>query len=83
MSEEKHLFYGHEIIRDREQNYVNQLLAQFKGRKVTEELQKEIWNLLQQEKYKGALTIPFKMAMRRDPSGIHPDYIEVILDTKV
>ncbi len=83
MGEKKHLFYGKEILRDRQQDYINDLLEKFKGREVNDELTKEIWDLLQEEKNAGRVTIPFKIARRHDPSGHQQDYIEVILDTKV
>lgn len=84
MSEEhKHFFYGKPVLADREQAYIQELLKKYKGMPVTEELKKKIWEELQQEKHVGRVTIPFKIAMRRDPSGKYPDTIEVILDTKV
>lgn len=79
----EHPFYGYEIIRRSQQEYINNLLKKYRGEPVTEELKKKIWDELQMEKYYGRVTIPFKLAMRRDSYGKFPDYIEVILDTKV
>lgn len=81
--EQAHPFYGYEIIRRQEQEYIQNLLKKYKGEAVTEELKKKIWDELQMEKYLGKVTIPFKVVMRRDSMGKFPDYIEVILDTKV
>lgn len=78
-----HPFYGYPIYRHSEQNYIKQLLKKYKGEKVNEELKKKIWDELQMEKYLGRIKIPFKIAVRCDPTGKIPDYIEVILDTKV
>lgn len=83
MSEDNHPFYGEPILRDRQQQYIDTLLLPYRGRKADDALKKEIWDLLQQEKYAGRISIPFKIALRRDPDGKNPDYIEVILDTKV
>jgi len=76
-------FYGYEIYRDRQQDYVKSLLRKYKDEPVSDGLKKKIWDKLQMEKYDGRLTIPFKLATRRDPKGRVPEYIEVILDTKV
>lgn len=79
----EHPFYGSEIIRRTQQEYVNDLLKKFKNEPVTNELLTKIWDELQNEKFLGRLTIPFKVVMRRDPTKKFPDYIEIILDTKV
>jgi len=76
-------FYGYDILRDEQQALVNRLLAKYKGREVTDELKKEIWDELQWQKHLGNITIPFKVVMRRDPTGKYPEFVEVILDTKV
>ena len=84
MSEhEKHPFYGYEIIRRNQAEYIQKLLIKYKHEKVDEELKKKIWDELQMEKYLGHITIPFKLAVQQDPSGKYPDFIEVILETKV
>lgn len=85
MSEEEHEhpFYGHEIIRRKEQEYIRKLLSKYQHEPVSDELKKKVWDELQMEKHYGRVTIPFKLAMRRDPYGKFPDCIEVILDTKV
>lgn len=78
-----HPFYGIEIIRQREKEYIQKLMEKYRQDSVTEELQHKIWDELQMEKYQGNLTIPFKVIIRRDHSKKYPDYIEIILDTKV
>mgnify|MGYP003442422634 CR=1 FL=1 len=79
----KHPFYGHHIIARNEKAYIKKLLEKYKNQPVNDELKKKIWDDLQNEKYLGKITIPFKLAVRRDDTGKFPDYIEVILDTKV
>lgn len=81
--EKEHPFYGVDIIRRNEQEFIKNLLIKHKNDPVNEELQKKIWDELQMEKYKGNITIPFKVVMRRDIFKKFPDTIEVILDTKV
>lgn len=84
MSEEiTHHFYGHPIYRNLEEEYIQDLLKKYANEPVTDDLKKKIWDELQNAKYEGKVTIPFKIVMRRDPSRKYPDYIEVILDTKV
>ncbi len=79
----KHYFYGKAILPDREQEYINNLLKKYKNDLVNDELKKKIFDDLQAAKFAGMISIPFKVVMRRDPEGKYPDYIEVILDTKV
>jgi hypothetical protein len=81
--EEEHPFYDVEIVRRSEQEYIQSLLKKYRHEPVTEELQAKIWDELQMEKHLGRVTIPFKISMRRDAHKQFPDYIEVILDTKV
>lgn len=84
MSEqENHPFYGEEILRSRQQAYIQTLLRKYKDVPANEELKKQIWEELQREKHLGRVSIPFKVVLRKDPCRVHPDYIEVILDTKV
>lgn len=78
-----HPFYGHVIIRRQEQEYIQQLLKKYQHEPVSDELKKKVWDELQMEKHYGRITIPFKLAVRRDPYGKFPDAIEIILDTKV
>lgn len=82
-TEDEHPFYGIEIIRNREQAYIEHLLKKYRNEPVTDDLKAKIWDELQMEKYNGRITIPFKVVMRRDTLKKYPDYIEVILDTKV
>lgn len=82
-TEDEHSFYGIEVIRRREQAYIKNLLKKYRHEPVTDELKAKIWDELQMEKYHGRLIIPFKIVMRRDSFKKFPDYIEIILDTKV
>jgi hypothetical protein len=81
--EKEHPFYGYEIIRRQEQEYIENLLKKYRKEPVTEELKQKIWDELQREKNAGKITIPFKIAMRKDAAGLFPEYVEIILDTKV
>lgn len=81
--EHKHFFYDRPIVRNQEQNYINNILKKYRKLPANEELKQKIWEELQQEKYLGKITIPFKIALRKDPSRKFPDFIEIILDTKV
>jgi hypothetical protein len=83
VSQDKHPFYGYDIIRRTQQEYIQNLLKKYRGEAVNEELKKKIWDELQMEKHFGRVTIPFKVVLRRDSYGKFPDYVEVILDTKV
>jgi hypothetical protein len=83
MPKHEHPFYGQEIIRRKEQEYINNLLKKYKNEPVSDSLKQKIWDELQMEKHLGNITIPFKITMRRDPTHLFPDYIEIILDTKV
>lgn len=80
---QEHPFYGRVIIRRREQEHIKQLIKKYQHEPVSDELKKKVWDELQMEKHLGRITIPFKLAVRRDPYGKFPDIIEIILDTKV
>lgn len=76
-------FYGHEIVRRNEQEYIKTLLKKYQNEEVNDMLKQKVWDELQMEKHYGRITIPFKLAVRLDPTGKYPNRIEVILDTKV
>lgn len=78
-----HPFYGYDIIRGKEQDYIKSLLKKYKNEPVNDALKQKIWDELQMEKYHGRVTIPFKVVLCHDSTGKFPDYVEVILDTKV
>lgn len=82
-SKSEHPFYGVDIISRKEQLYIQDLLKKYRNEAVTDELKEKIWNELQMEKYKGNITIPFKVLIKRDATKKYPDVIEIILDTKV
>lgn len=81
--EHEHPFYGTDIFRNREKKYIQNLLKKYRHETVNEELLHKIWDELQMEKHKGNIIIPFKVVMRRDSYKKFPDYVEIILDTKV
>lgn len=81
---EKHPpFYGTDILRAQEQAYIEAILAKYRDMPASEELKIKIYNDLQEEKHLGKIKIPFKVVLRKDPSGKRAPYIEIILDTKV
>lgn len=83
MSTKHRFFYGFSIVRNQEQEKIESILEDFKDEPPSEELKKKIWDLLQMEKYKGNITIPFRVVLRKDPTHLFPDQVEVILDSKV
>jgi hypothetical protein len=80
---EEHPFYGKPVLRHREEDVVRSILAKYKNDPVDESLKERIWNDLQMAKYAGEITIPFKVVLRRDVFAEYPEYVEVILDTKL
>ena len=76
-------FYGEEISRYQQELFIKKILKKYEGKEASEALKKAVWDELQREKAKGNVTIPFKIATRRDPYRRFPDQIEIILDTKV
>lgn len=81
--EAEHPFYGKEILAQQEQDLIKKMLKKYRYETVDEGLKKKIWDDLQQAKYLGQISIPFKVVLRRDQTGKFPSYIDVILDTKV
>ena len=78
-----HYFYGSPIFRQTEQEYIEQLLSKYRSCPADEGLKKKIWEELQAEKAAGRIRIPFKVRLHVDPSQQFPNYVEVLLDTKV
>lgn len=76
-------FYGVAVICRSEKEKIRKILAPFKQEPVSEALKKRIWDALQAAKQRGEILSPFKVVSRRDSSRAFPEYIEVILDTKV
>ncbi len=76
-------FYGKEIDPDQQQKEVEKILSKYAQEPVSNDLKKKIYEALLHAKNTGRISIPFKIVMRKDPSGVHRDFIEVILDTKV
>jgi hypothetical protein len=80
---EAHLFYGKEIVREKQQEFIQQILHKYRNEKASEELKEKIYNDLFAEQHKGNITIPFKVLFKKDETGTHPPCIEVLLDTRV
>lgn len=76
-------FYGQVIDRQEQQALVAKILDKYKSAPASEELQQKIWQELSIFKAQGLLLMPFKVILRKDPSGKQKTYIEIILDTKV
>lgn len=76
-------FYGSEIHPDLQQKEINKILSKYIQEPVSKDLKKKIYDELTTAKASGKITIPFKVVMRKHPSDVHRDFIEVILDTKV
>jgi hypothetical protein len=83
MSHHNKPFYDVDILRAREQEYIQSLLSKYRKLPVTEELRQKIYDDLTEAKFQKKIRIPFKVVLRRDPTGKYPDVIDVILDTKV
>ncbi len=80
---QQHLFYGQEVVRGQQQEYIQKVLEKYAGEPATEELRNKIYDDLMQEKHLGNVTIPFKVILQKDETGVRPDYIDILLDTRV
>ena len=79
----EHYFYGQPILPDMEEDYIKYILEKYKNEPANEKLKKKIWDELQEAKYEGRVTIPFKVILKEDVYNQYPPSIQVILDTKV
>lgn len=79
----KHLFYGKEIVRDREAEIIEAVLKKFRNEPANEETKEKIYNALCEELVKENISIPFKVILKKDRSKNYRDRIEIILDTRV
>lgn len=76
-------FFGKKIIRNEEKELIEKILEEYKGCKADEQLQKQVWERLQQEKFSGKIHTPFVVDyIKGNPPHI-PSYIEIKLETKL
>lgn len=83
MSEHEKPYYGKWIIPDDEQGRIQKLMEPYQNRPVTEELRKEVYEVLSTAKARGEISIPFRIVLQKDAYGRQPDCLKVILDTKL
>lgn len=83
MRKGEHYFYDRAILPNREEELIESILEKYRGETANESLKKKIWDELQELKFQGKISIPFKIMLRGDLTGKYPPCIEVILDTKV
>jgi hypothetical protein len=79
----EHFFYDKPILREREQEKIEEILAEFKKEKADETLKEKIWEKLQKAKADGIISIPFKVVLVKGSEPHIPPCVEVVLDTKV
>jgi hypothetical protein len=82
MSEE-HYFYGKVIHRQNEQEYIQSIVRKYKKEGASEETKKKVYEELMMAQFEGRINIPFEVKLIKDPYARYPDYIEVVLDTRV
>ena len=76
-------YYGSVISRNRQQEYIEEVLAKYKGEDANQELKEKVYYDLMHLKDLGLVTIPFSVELTHDESGHHIDTVTVLLDTKV
>ena len=79
----KRPFFGKEILVAAERRAIEKILLKYRHEPVSDELKKKIYDSLSDAKEKGTITIPFAVVMRKDPSNIHRNIIEILLETKL
>lgn len=83
MSHQNKPYYGKWIFADEEQKRIEKILAPFQDQPVSEELRKQVYETLSDAKFRGEISIPFRIVVHQDAYKKYPDRLEVILDTKV
>lgn len=78
-----HPFYGQIIDREKQQSIAREVLQKYKNMQADEALLQKVWQELSQFKAQGILVMPFKVVLRKDPTGVFKPYVEVIFDSKV
>jgi hypothetical protein len=76
-------FYGKKICREDEEAFIKEILGKYKDLPINEETKKKVYDELCWEKHLGRLTIPFSVQIKKDPYERYPDFIEVLLESKV
>lgn len=83
MEKKEHPFYGKTIVRRTQKQLVEGILEKYRHDVANESLKEKIWDDLQMAKHRGEITMPFQVVLKQDPSGIFPDSVEILLDSKV
>jgi hypothetical protein len=76
-------FYGKKISRHEEQEHIQRVVDKYRMEPADEKLHEKVYNELMFDKYLGKITIPFRVVLQKDPTGIRRPYIDILLDTKV
>ena len=76
-------FYGEVISPRRQQEFIQQTLNKYQAEPPNEETKSKVYEELMMGKHHGKITIPFQVKLIKDPFKRYPDYIEVLLETKV
>ena len=76
-------FYDQPINCDFEEQRIKKILSKYQHTPFSEELKKRIYDDLTRAKAEGVIAAPFKVVTRKDPTGVHRAYIEVVIDTQV
>lgn len=83
MSEHVRPYYGKWIIPDEEQKRIETLMKPFQNQPVSEELRKQVYETLSEAKFRGEISIPFRIVIAQDAYKRYPDCLKIILDTKL
>lgn len=83
MSGHDHPYYGKKISRHEEQEHIQRIVDKYSMEPADEKLHEKVYKELMMEKHLGRVTIPFKVVLQKDPSGVRRPYIDILLDTKV
>lgn len=76
-------FYGKPIHPDDEQERIELILTEYKDIPVGEKLLEQVHARLMEERFLGNISIPFTIEIKKDPSKLRPDCLEINLETKV
>lgn len=83
MSAHERPYYGKWVIPNEEQARIQKLLAPYQNQPVTEELLSQVYEVLSEAKFRGEISIPFRIVLQEDVYKRQPDCLKIILDTKL
>ncbi len=68
---------------EKDHEQIEKILEKYREDSPSLALKEKIYDDLMRAKHAKKISTPFQVILRKDPTGVHRDFVEVILETKV